>query len=135
MENKYRLSVMIVLIVMLFMYMMGVVEISDTANFAFTLAALIFSMAMTVDTFAGENKTAERISFILELLALLSVVLLPNLKDFGFLQKIMDVLDTNVLLLLALFFTFAGQWAAEIKIKDMKKRGELKCFQMIKHMK
>lgn len=123
MENKYRLSVMIVLIVMLFMYMMGVVEISDTTNFAFTLAALIFSMAMTVDTFAGENKTAERISFILELLALLSVVLLPNLKDFGFLQKIMDVLDTNVLLLLALFFTFAGQWAAEIKIKDMKKNG------------
>ena len=123
MENKYRLSVMIVLIVMLFMYMMGVVEISDTANFAFTLAALIFSMAMTVDTFAGENKTAERISFILELLAFLSVVLLPNLKDFGFLQKIMDVLDTNVLLLLALFFTFAGQWAAEIKIKDMKKNG------------
>ncbi len=123
MENKYRLSVMIVLIVMLFMYMMGVVEISEAANFAFTLAALIFSMAMTVDTFAGENKTAERISFILELLALLSVVLLPNLKDFGFLQKIMDVLDTNVLLLLALFFTFAGQWAAEIKIKDMKKNG------------
>ncbi|GFI31325.1 hypothetical protein IMSAGC013_02719 [Lachnospiraceae bacterium] len=123
MENKYRLSVMIVLIVMLFMYMMGVVEISDTANFAFTLAALIFSMAMTVDTFAGENKTAERISFILEFLALLSVVLLPNLKDFSFLQKIMDVLDTNVLLLLALFFTFAGQWAAEIKIKDMKKNG------------
>ncbi|MCI8871453.1 MAG: hypothetical protein HFH51_01065 [Lachnospiraceae bacterium] len=123
MENKYRLSVMIVLIVMLFMYMMGVVEISDTTNFAFTLAALIFSMAMTVDTFAGENKTAERISFILELLALLSVVLIPNLKDFSFLQKIMDVLDTNVLLLLALFFTFAGQWAAEIKIKDMKKNG------------
>ena len=119
MENKYRLSVMIVLIVMLFMYMMGVVEISDTTNFAFTLAALIFSMAMTVDTFAGENKTAERISFILELLALLSVVLIPNLKDFSFLQKIMDVLDTNVLLLLALFFTFAGQWAAEIKIKDI----------------
>ena len=123
MENKYRLSVMIVLIVMLFMYMMGVVEISDTTNFAFTLAALIFSMAMTVDTFAGENKTAERISFILEFLALLSVVLLPNLKDFSFLQKIMDVLDTNVLLLLALFFKFAGQWAAEIKIKDMKKNG------------
>lgn len=123
MENKYRLSVMIVLIVMLFMYMMGVVEISDTTNFAFTLAALIFSMAMTVDTFAGENKTAERISFILEFLALLSVVLLPNLKDFSFLQKIMDVLDTNVLLLLALFFTFAGQWAAELKIKDMKKNG------------
>ena len=123
MENKYRLSVMIVLIVMLFMYMMGVVEISDTTNFAFTLAALIFSMAMTVDTFAGENKTAERISFILEFLALLSVVLLPNLKDFSFLQKIMDVLDTNVLLLLALFFTFAGQWAAEIKIKDKKKNG------------
>ena len=98
MENKYRLSVMIVLIVMLFMYMMGVVEISEAANFAFTLAALIFSMAMTVDTFAGENKTAERISFILELLALLSVVLIPNLKDFSFLQKIMDVLDTNVLL-------------------------------------
>ena len=123
MENKYRLSVMIVLIVMLFMYMMGVVEISEAANFAFTLAALIFSMAMTVDTFAGENKTAERISFILELLALLSVVLIPNLKDFSFLQKIMDVLDTNVLLLLALFFTFAGQWRAEIKIKDMKKNG------------
>ncbi|MCI9173801.1 MAG: hypothetical protein HFH49_02485 [Lachnospiraceae bacterium] len=123
MENKYRLSIMIVLIIMMFMYMMGVVEIADTTNFAFTFAALIFSIAMAVDTFADENKMAKRISFILELLALLLVVLIPNLKDFSFLQKIMDVLDTNVLLILALFFTFAGQWAAEIKIKDMKKNG------------
>ncbi len=123
MENKNRLSIMIVLIIMLFLYIVGVVEIADTTNFAFTFAALIFSIAMAVDTFADENKITERIVFVLELLALLLVVLIPNLKDFSFLKKMMELLDTNVLLILALFFTFAGQWATEIKIKDMKKNG------------
>ena len=33
----------------------------------------------------------------------------------------MSILDTNVLLLLALFFTFAGQWATEIKIRDIER--------------
>ncbi|EOT23391.1 hypothetical protein C805_03052 [Eubacterium sp. 14-2] len=123
MDNKYRLSMMIVLIIMLFLYMLGVVEITDASNFSFTLAALIFSVALAVDTFAETNKIAEIISFVLQMMALLVVVLIPNLKDFSFLKKIMDVLDTNVLLILALFFTFAGQWAAEIKIKDIKNRG------------
>lgn len=43
MKNKYRLSFMIVLIIMLFMYMMDIVEITEETNFAFTLAALILS--------------------------------------------------------------------------------------------
>lgn len=52
MKNKYRLSIMIVLIIMLFMYMMNIVGITEETNFAFTLAALILSVSMAVDTFA-----------------------------------------------------------------------------------
>ena len=61
MRNKYRLSIMIVLIIMLFMYIAGVVGVAYETNFAFTLAALILSISMTVDTFAKQNKIAEGI--------------------------------------------------------------------------
>ena len=124
MRNKYRLSIMIVLIIMLFMYIAGGVGVAYETNFAFTLAALILSISMTVDTFAKQNKIAEGISFVLEVLALLIMVMIPNLKHFVLLKKLMSTLDTNVLLMLALFFTFAGQWATEIKIKDIKNRKE-----------
>ena len=120
MKNKYRLSFMIVLIIMLFMYMMDLVEITEETNFAFTLAALILSASMAVDTFAKQNQIAQAITFIMEICALLVIVLFPNLKSFIFLKKLMSILDTNVLLLLALFFTFAGQWATEIKIRDIE---------------
>lgn len=120
MKNKYRLSFMIALIIMLFMYMMDIVEITEETNFAFTLAALILSASMAVDTFAKQNQIAQAITFIMEICALLVIVLFPNLKSFIFLKKLMSILDTNVLLLLALFFTFAGQWATEIKIRDIE---------------
>ena len=120
MKNKYRLSFMIVLIIMLFMYMMDIVEITEETNFAFTLAALILSASMAVDTFAKQNQIAQAITFIMEICALLVIVLFPNFKSFIFLKKLMSILDTNVLLLLALFFTFAGQWATEIKIRDIE---------------
>lgn len=120
MKNKYRLSFMIVLGIMLFMYMMDIVEITEETNFAFTLAALILSASMAVDTFAKQNQIAQAITFIMEICALLVIVLFPNLKSFIFLKKLMSILDTNVLLLLALFFTFAGQWATEIKIRDIE---------------
>lgn len=120
MKNKYRLSFMIVLIIMLFMYMMDIVEITEETNFAFTLAALILSASMAVDTFAKQNQIAQAITFIMEICALLVIVMFPNLKNFIFLKKLMSILDTNVLLLLALFFTFAGQWATEIKIRDIE---------------
>lgn len=120
MKNKYRLSFMIVLIIMLFMYMMDIVEITEETNFAFTLAALILSASMAVDTFAKQNQITQAITFIMEICALLVIVLFPNLKSFIFLKKLMSILDTNVLLLLALFFTFAGQWATEIKIRDIE---------------
>lgn len=122
MRNKYRLSIMIVLIIMLFMYLSGVVGVTEKSNFAFTLAALVLSISMAVDTFEKQNKFVEVITFGLEVLALLIIVLIPNLKDFSLLNKLMSILDTNVLLILALFFTFAGQWATEIKIKDIENR-------------
>ena len=115
---------MIVIIIMLFMYIIGLIGISEETNFAFTVAALILSVSMAVDTFDKENKIVNGIIFILEVCALLIIVMVPNLKDFAFLKKIMNLLDTNVLLLLALFFTFAGQWATEIKIKDIENRKE-----------
>ncbi|SEQ64850.1 hypothetical protein [Butyrivibrio sp. TB] len=121
MNNKYRLAFMIVLIIMLFMYMIGIVDISSETNFAFTFAALILSVSMSIDTFSKESKVTTIIIFLLEIVALLVVVMFPNLKDIEFAKKIMKIFDTNVLLLLALFFTFAGQWASEIKWKDEKK--------------
>ncbi len=124
MTNKYRISIMIVLIVMIFMYKIDMIGIIEETNFAFTLAALILSISMAVDTFAKQNQIVEIIVFILEVCALLVIVLIPNLKNFVFLKKIVNILDTNVLLLLSLFFTFAGQWATEIKIKDIKNRKE-----------
>lgn len=126
MRNKYRLSIMIVLIIMLFMYLIDLVELTEETNFAFTLAALILSISMAIDTFAKQNKIAEVITFVLEVLALLIIVLIPNLKDFIFLKKLMNIFDTNVLLMLALFFTFAGQWATEIKIKEIENGKEKK---------
>lgn len=122
MRNKYRLSIMIVLIIMLFMYLLDVVGVTEEMNFAFTLAALVLSISMAIDTFAKQSKIAEVIIFVLEIFALLIIVLLPNFKDLSFLEKLMSILDTNVLLILALFFTFAGQWATEIKIKDIDNR-------------
>lgn len=122
MRNKYRLSIMIVLIILLFMYVSDLVGLTKETNFAFTLAALILSISMAIDTFAKRNKIAERITFGLEVFALLIIVLFPNLKDVSFLKTLMEILDSNVLLLLALFFTFAGQWATEIKIKDIENR-------------
>lgn len=122
MRNKYRLSIMIVLIIMLFMYLLDVVGVTEEMNFAFTLAALLLSISMAIDTFAKQSKIAEVIIFVLEIFALLIIVLLPNFKDLSFLEELMSILDTNVLLILALFFTFAGQWATEIKIKDIENR-------------
>lgn len=122
MRNKYRLSIMIVLIIMLFMYLLDVVGVTEEMNFAFTLAALVLSISMAIDTFAKQSKIAEVIIFVLEIFALLIIVLLPNFKDLSFLEELMSILDTNVLLILALFFTFAGQWATEIKIKDIDNR-------------
>lgn len=122
MRNQYRLSIMIVLIIMMFMYMTDVVMLAEETNFAFTLAALILSISMAVDTFGKQNKIADLFTFVLQVLALLIIVLIPNLKDFILLKRLMSILDTNVLLMLALFFTFAGQWATEIKIKEIENR-------------
>ena len=122
MRNKYRLLIMIVLIIMVFMYVWDIVGLTEEINFAFTLAALILSIATSIDTFAMQNKIYKTIIFILEVLALLVIVLLLNLQNNIFTKKLMSILDTNVLLMLALFFTFAGQWATEIKIKDIENR-------------
>ena len=101
MKNKYRLSFMIVLIIMLFMYMMDIVEITEETNFAFTLAALILSASMAVDTFAKQNQIAQAITFIMEICALLVIVLFPNLKSFIFLKKLMYLIEHRQLCLLS----------------------------------
>ena len=107
---------------MVFLYMMGIVEVTPVTNFAFTCTALLFSISSAVDTFAKENKKEEKIRFVIDTLAIAVAVLLPSLKDESFIVKIMKYFDSNVLLLLALFFTMASQWAAEIKQKDIKKQ-------------
>lgn len=120
--NKYRLSIMIVLIVMVFLYMFGFVKISNVTNFAFTFAALIFSISSAIDTFAKENRIEQILRFALDTIALCVAILIPNLSDTELINYLMNSLDTNILLLLALFFTMAGQWATEIKLKDIQNR-------------
>ena len=102
--------------------MMDVVEVTLVTNFAFTCAALLFSISSVVDTFAKANKKEEVARFLIDTLAIAVAVLLPILKDEEFLELVMNYFDSNVLLLLSLFFTMASQWAAEIKKKDMKKQ-------------
>ncbi len=120
--NKYRLSIMIVLIIMVFLYMTGAVEITSVTNFAFTLSALIFSISSAIDTFANDNKIELKLRFIFDTLAIGVAVIIPNLKNTEIVNLMMSFFDTNVLLLLALFFTLAGQWAIEIKLKDMQNK-------------
>lgn len=122
--NKYRLSIMIVLVIMIFLYMLGIVGISNETNFAFTFSALIFSISSAVDTFAKENKVEQKIRFALDTAAISVAVIIPNLSDTEMIKSIMDNLDTNILLLLALFFTMAGQWATDIKLKDIQNKGK-----------
>lgn len=120
--NKYRLSIMCVLLLMVFLYMMDIVEVTAVTNFAFTCTSLLFSISTVIDTFAKGNRKEEIIRFVIDTIAIAVAVLLPSLKDEEFLEVTMNYFDSNVLLLLALFFTMASQWASEIKQKDMKKQ-------------
>lgn len=134
MRNKQRLLIMFLLIVTLFLYIVNnshgllynhVIVLEDI-SFVAALVVLILSIPMAIDTFAKQNKIVKSISFFLKALALLIIVMTPNLREFVFLEKLMSVLDTNILLILILFFAYAGQWAAEIKRKDIKNRKENK---------
>lgn len=118
--NKYRISIMCVLLIMVFLYMQGVIEITVVTNFAFTCTSLLFSISSVIDTFAKGNRAEEWIRFVIDTVAIAVAVLLPNLKNEEFITTLMTYFDSNALLLLALFFTLASQWASEIKQKDMK---------------
>ena len=135
MRNKQRLLIMFLLIVMLFLYIVNnghgllynhVIALEDEISFVAALVVLILSIPKAVDTFAKQSKIVKSISFISKVLALLIILMIPYLKDFVLLKKLMSVLDTNILLILILFFAYAGQWAAEIKRKDIKNRKENK---------
>lgn len=119
--NKYRMSMMIILIVLVFLYIIGVLGITNTTNFALTASALIFSISSVIDTFADENRIEKSVRMVLDTFALGVAIVFPNLTDMEFVNMVMKYFDTNILLLLALFFTMAGQWATEIKIKDIKR--------------
>lgn len=103
-----------------------VIALEDEISFVAALVVLILSIPKAVDTFAKQSKIVKSISFISKVLALLIILMIPYLKDFVLLKKLMSVLDTNILLILILFFAYAGQWAAEIKRKDIKNRKENK---------
>ena len=131
MRNKQRLLIMFLLIVMLFLYIVNnghgllynhVIALEDEISFVAALVVLILSIPKAVDTFAKQSKIVKSISFISKVLALLIILMIPYLKDFVLLKKLMSVLDTNILLI----FAYAGQWAAEIKRKDIKNRKENK---------
>ena len=113
MRNKQRLLIMFLLIVMLFLYIVNnghgllynhVIALEDEISFVAALIVLILSIPKAVDTFAKQSKIVKSISFISKVLALLIILMIPYLKDFVLLKKLMSVLDTNILLILILFF-------------------------------
>ena len=119
MRNKQRLLIMFLLIVMLFLYIVNnghgllynhVIALEDEISFVAALIVLILSIPKAVDTFAKQSKIVKSISFISKVLALLIILMIPYLKDFVLLKKLMSVLDTNILLILILFFAYAGQF-------------------------
>lgn len=118
--NKNRLSVMIVLMIMTFLYMIRVINISEYTNYSLSLAITIFSISSVFDTYMNKNKIEEKIQFFLNTLALTVAVVFPCINELSFINKLMDFFDANELVLISLFFTLASQWSAEIKIKDIK---------------
>lgn len=121
MHNSMRLYVMVVLILLTFLYMIQIIDINDVTNFSLTSAALLFSVSSTFDTFGKGNCVEKWIRNILNVAALMVAITIPLVKNTEFVKSIMNVFNTNVLLLLAIFFTLANQWALEIKIKDIKR--------------
>ncbi len=119
--KNYRLSMMLILIVFVFLYMLGILGINEKTNFALTSSALILSVSAAIDTFSGDNKYEKVIRYILDTIAIGFAIIIPHVKNTDFIDSLMEAFDSNVLLLLALFFTMAGQWAVEIKIKDIKR--------------
>ena len=107
MRNKQRLLIMFLLIVMLFLYIVNnghgllynhVIALEDEISFVAALVVLILSIPKAVDTSAKQSKIVKSISFISKVLALLIILMIPYLKDFVLLKKLMSVLDTNILL-------------------------------------
>ena len=121
--NKYRISVMSIIMIVIFLYMVGGIKITEQTNFSLTLSALIFSISSVIDTYANECKWESRLRFVLDSVALGVAIIFPNITYWKFVKKFMKIFDSNVLLLLALFFTMAGQWAIEIKLKDIRNKG------------
>ncbi len=106
MRNKQRLLIMFLLIVMLFLYIVNnghgllynhVIALEDEISFVAALVVLILSIPKAVDTSAKQSKIVKSISFISKVLALLIILMIPYLKDFVLLKKLMSVLDTNIL--------------------------------------
>ena len=112
----------IVLFVMIILYMLNIVCVSEITNFAFTSSSLLLSISSTMDTYADNNKLEERIRFVIDTLAVAVAILLPSLKNVDLIQSLMNNFDTNLLLLLSLFFTLLSQWATEIKWKDLQNK-------------
>ncbi len=112
---------MLILIVFVFLYMLGILGINERTNFALTSSALILSVSAAIDTFSGDNKYEKVIRYILDTIAIGFAIIIPHVNNTEFIDSLMKTFDSNVLLLLALFFTMAGQWAVEIKIKDIKR--------------
>lgn len=121
-ENKYRLSIMLVLVILIFLYIIDIFSVSEVTNFAITFAALLFSMSSVFDTFSKGSRCEGVVRFVLDTSAICVFMLIPNLNDVQLVYDIMEIFDTNVLLFLSLFFTMANQWASEIKQKDFVNR-------------
>lgn len=113
-----------IIMIVIFLYIIGGINITEQTNFSLTLAALIFSISSVIDTYAKDNKWESRIRFVLDTLALGVAIILPNVTYVEFISDFMNAFDSNVLLLLALFFTMAGQWSIEIKLKDIRNERE-----------
>ena len=72
------------------------IVLEDEISFVAALVVLILSIPKAIDTFAKQNKIVKSISFFLKALALLIIVMTPNLREFVFLEKLMSVLSNRI---------------------------------------
>lgn len=122
--KRLRYPILAALIIINIFYTSGILDITKYDNYAITCAVFIVSITSVFDTYAKSKKIEKVITYILYSIALALIYIFPRLNNIALLDKIMNNLDSNILLILSLFFSEAGNWARDIKLQDIKNNKE-----------
>lgn len=118
--SKGRFLVMGTLALLIFLSMNDWIELDEYRNYAFSLAALIFSFSTIFDTYQDSNRKEEKIRFGFVTVAFIVATVVPILKDKRLIDWLMRTFSSNTLLLMTIFVTIASQCSMELKIKEIQ---------------